>query len=189
MTNSNPITDRIVRHHADWIRRHYKLSEAETDDLRQEGQLAVLEALAASKKPTDITITTWLSPRVRGAMLDWIAKEGKRGMTAVGGKQLPELVELQEDTDEQEGLVDDASVTMDNTVLTDQMLSVLGLIPVGMRALIEEYYGLNGRKPLTLRELAAKRRCTLTVMVKRVRFAQYTLSKTLLAHGVRSGDV
>ncbi len=183
MTNSIPIIDRVVDHYVSAWGRIRGLQPADLEDLRQEGYLAVIEALATWDKCKG-ALSTYLSPHVHGAMSLWLSREGKHGMTGLA--HIPEFIELEPDTDELEGLAED---TPENGLLSDQILSVVDDLPALQRALLSEYYGLWDRKPLTLRELAAKRRVSLAVMRTRVDNALRMANKLLLDRGVRIHDV
>jgi DNA-directed RNA polymerase sigma subunit (sigma70/sigma32) len=105
-------------------------------------------------------------------------------MTAVAS--VPDIVELEHDTDEQEGLTAESP---EHWLLSEQILMIVDALPALQRALLSEYYGLNEHKPLTLRELAAKRRVSLAVMRTRVDNALRMANKLLLDRGVRVWDV
>lgn len=175
--------ERIVEHYVSELGRTCGLQTADQEDLRQEGYLAAITALA-SWDASKGALSTYLSPHVRGAMTLWLSREGKRGMTAMAS--VPEYVELEHDTDEQEGLTAESP---DNFLLSEQVLMIVEDLPALQRALLSEYYGLNERKPLTLRELAAKRRVSLAVMRTRVDNALRMANKLLLDRGVRVWDV
>lgn len=180
--------DLIVEHYVRVLGRIYGLQTGDLDDLRQEGYLAAIEALATWDRSRG-TITTYLSPHVRGAMKLWLSRDAKHGMT--GSISIPEFVELESDTDEREGLIDETadSTTELQYLSSIEVLDVLGSLPVLHAALLSEYYGLHGHKSLTLRELAAKRRVSLAVMRRRVDIALREANKLLLDRGVRVHDV
>jgi RNA polymerase sigma factor (sigma-70 family) len=199
----------MVDHYAAALGLAYGLQPSDIDDLRQEGQLAALEALAGWDEAKG-TLSTYLIPRVSGAMMSWLAKEGKRGLTGVGKFTLESFVNIDGDYHGRE----DANYESDmgprgpcehmateevidylpsedtqEEALINQVLEIVDRMPTQHRALLAEYYGLNGHKPLTLRELAAKRRVTLAVMRRRVDIALREANKILLDRGVRVHDV
>lgn len=182
------ILDRIVAYYTSELGGIYRLQPADLDDLRQEGYLAAIEALASWDRSKG-TVTTYLSPHVRGAMTLWLSRDNKHGMT--GSAAIPEFMELEHDTDEREGLVDETadSMTWLPYISSDQVLDVLGSLPILQAALLSEYYGLHGGKSLTLRELASKRRVSLAVMRRRVDIALREANKLLLDRGVTVHDV
>jgi DNA-directed RNA polymerase sigma subunit (sigma70/sigma32) len=120
-------------------------------------------------------------------MLLWLAKQDRHGMTGAG--VVTEFVELEHDTDEKEGLTIDETSYVEESISAEQLVRAIDITPAYDRALLIEYYGLKGRKPLTRRQLAAKRRVSDAVMRGLLASALRELNKSLRSMGIDSEAV
>ena len=191
--------ERVVDYYALKYTRLYKLQPADMADLLQVGYVAALEAMPAYSKDKG-SVGTYLSQRVSGAMLSHLSADARRGIT---GATLTDLsfqdFELSMDGDDTEdedtspepsqNALDSLAAPEATDLSIEQATSVLEQLPPRQRELLAAYCGLGGRKPMTVRQLAAKRRVSVAVMHERIILAMCAAEKLLKDNGVDADAV
>jgi DNA-directed RNA polymerase specialized sigma subunit len=133
----------------------------EMSDLEQAGAVGALRAARTYDPARGRTFLSWATPKVRtemGALLAGRADMGSGGGEEGGG----------------EGEDEDQAAPCDDALLTGQ---ILGRLPARDGALLERFYGLRGRGPLSLRELARREGLSPSAMSQRLARALYRARK------------
>lgn len=183
-----PIVEKI----ASTFQRKYDLCEAEKLDLLQEGIIAGLAALSTYDQNVS-KLSTWISIRAKGEMLDALRKLRTGGITGAGVIELAdgEISSLEgvnfdpEDEESDTDLFLGSVATehpSDDPVLgaeIAEMLEFLAELPAEDQLVITMKCGLGGGKVYTLREIADALHMSEVAVFKRYAKALQVLSEKM----------
>lgn len=178
--------ERLVNSKAAWLGRRYNLQPADLDDVRQTGLLAALEHISAWDQ--NVGLATYLSPYVTYAMLDYCEALSSGGMTGrgsgdarllpldtpVGVEQPINDLDEPEDILLEEILADDSAMP-DRILMAGKLHNALDKLPVRLRNLLSLYYGLTGERSMTLRQIAARNRVSMSRIYRQLTEAEQVL--------------
>lgn len=177
---------------------HLSGYEFEDSDIMQEGYLAALQAIA-SHKPDKGALSTHIVPRVRGAILDYVAKERNAGMAS---KRI-QLNVVSLNTEVMDNQIEDyvvaeyefgstllCTLSYDDSIFEhhppcfrnpetrvyhEQIAKRIGILAEPFRSTVVRFFGLEGKSALRASEIAEEDGTSVTTVINRLNAALVTL--------------
>lgn len=159
------------------------------EDIEQEGLLGAVSALRRFDPSKELEMSTFLVPRIRGAILDYVNKERNRGMASRRWKVDVVSVDdtvaepLGEEVSEEDsgnavcaftyedGMFAATPQSFENPEIiasAQQYAALVARLPKDERLAVERHFGLNGKTPMSFAEIQRKYRIPPGTSVRRL---------------------
>jgi RNA polymerase sigma factor (sigma-70 family) len=186
------LATKLVAATARFMQKRYDLSDADREDLEQEGTIAALGAIP-HYQPDRGAFVTWIGAKTRGRMIDALRKLKSGGVTGglvvemVDPEQLKDYSDSEDMEDPDVGLSQDETLAGDSdteqSVIISQIMDKVSELPFSERELLRLRYGID-RPPHTIGRLATIYGVSGPAILKRLNVITKKLKQSLENDGL-----